>query len=131
MNWTILGLILDAVGVIMVFYVTPERYPDPQWSASFAVEGESKKGTRTVAETATEETADSYRGRRADRYRLCVSGFRRNPLLLIPPFPPPGRGPPAADPEATMGRTVSLQEKRLRFFERGHTHCPICLTPVH
>ena len=27
-----------------------------------------------------------------------------------------------------MGRT-SLQEKRLRFFERGHTHCPICLTP--
>ena len=43
MNWTILGLILDAVGVIMVFYFTPERYPDPQWSASFAVEGESKK----------------------------------------------------------------------------------------
>ena len=27
-----------------------------------------------------------------------------------------------------MGRT-SLQEKRLRFFERGNTHCPICLTP--
>ena len=29
MNWTILGLILDAVGVVMVFYFTPERYPDP------------------------------------------------------------------------------------------------------
>ena len=43
MNWTILGLILDAVGVVMVFYLTPERYPDPQWSAFFAVEGESKK----------------------------------------------------------------------------------------
>ena len=28
---------------------------------------------------------------------------------------------------ATMSRS-SLQEKRLRFFERGNTHCPICLT---
>ena len=27
-----------------------------------------------------------------------------------------------------MSRT-SLQEKRLQFFERGNTHCPICLTP--
>ena len=26
-----------------------------------------------------------------------------------------------------MSRT-SPQEKRLRFFERGNTHCPICLT---
>ena len=43
MNWTIFGLILDAVGVVMVFYFTPERYPDPQWSTGFAVEGESKK----------------------------------------------------------------------------------------
>ena len=24
---------------------------------------------------------------------------------------------------------ISLQEKRLRFFKRGNTHCPICLTP--
>ena len=31
---------------------------------------------------------------------------------------------------AKMSR-ISLQEKRLRFFERGNTHCPICLTPVH
>ena len=43
MNWTILGLILDAVGVVMVFYFTPERYPDPQWSAFFAVEGERRE----------------------------------------------------------------------------------------
>lgn len=30
--------------------------------------------------------------------------------------------------EATVSRT-SPQERRLRLFERGNTHCPICLTP--
>ena len=46
MNWTILGLVIDAVGVVMVFYFAPERYPDPQWSAFFALEGKGKEARK-------------------------------------------------------------------------------------
>lgn len=38
MSLTVLGLLLDAIGVVMVFWFAPERHPDPQWSAFFAVE---------------------------------------------------------------------------------------------
>lgn len=40
---TVFGLILDIVGVLLLFCFSPEKFPDPQWSAFFAVEGESRK----------------------------------------------------------------------------------------
>ena len=40
---SIVGLALDIFGVVLLFYHSPEKFPDPQWSAFFAVEGESKK----------------------------------------------------------------------------------------
>ena len=42
-NMTILGLALDIVGVVLLFWHAPEKFSDPQWSAFFAVEGESKR----------------------------------------------------------------------------------------
>ena len=35
------GLAMDAVGIFLYFWFAPERHPDPQWSAFFAVEGEA------------------------------------------------------------------------------------------
>ena len=32
------GLALDIVGIIGLFLFSPEKYPDPQWSAFFALE---------------------------------------------------------------------------------------------
>ncbi len=40
---SIVGLALDIAGVVLLFCYAPEKYSDPQWSAFFAVEGESKK----------------------------------------------------------------------------------------
>lgn len=37
----IAGLILDLIGVTLLFCFSPEQFPDPQWNTSFAVEGES------------------------------------------------------------------------------------------
>lgn len=37
------GLFLDIVGVCLLFRSAPEKFPDPQWSAFFAVEGEARK----------------------------------------------------------------------------------------
>ena len=31
------GLALDIVGIIGLFLFSPEKYPDPQWSAFFAL----------------------------------------------------------------------------------------------
>ena len=42
-NLAILGLVFDIAGVVLLFCYSPEKFPDPQWDAFFAVEGESKK----------------------------------------------------------------------------------------
>ena len=43
LTFTTIGLALDAIGVILLFFFAPERFADPQWSAFFKVEGESAK----------------------------------------------------------------------------------------
>ena len=40
---TMVGLAFDIVGVVLLFCHSPEKFADPQWSAFFAVEGESKR----------------------------------------------------------------------------------------
>lgn len=40
---TITGLCFDIFGVVLLFRNAPEKFADPQWSAFFAVEGESKR----------------------------------------------------------------------------------------
>ena len=40
---TITGLAFDIVGVLLLFLHSPEKYPDPQWSAFFKVEGEAAR----------------------------------------------------------------------------------------
>ena len=37
------GLILDIVGVVAIFWIAPEKHPDPQNSSFFALEGEDAK----------------------------------------------------------------------------------------
>ena len=37
------GLFLDIVGVVVIFWIAPEKHPDPQNSAFFALEGEDAK----------------------------------------------------------------------------------------
>ena len=34
----VLGLLLDIVGIVLLFWVAPEKYPDPQSRAFFAIE---------------------------------------------------------------------------------------------
>ena len=36
--WIAVGLLLDIVGIVLLFFVVPEKYPDPQSSAFFALE---------------------------------------------------------------------------------------------
>lgn len=40
---TAIGLIMDAVGIILLFWFAPEKYPDPQSTVSFAIEGDSRE----------------------------------------------------------------------------------------
>lgn len=40
---TVIGLFLDIVGVVLLFYVAPEKFPDPQAGVSFALEGDDRK----------------------------------------------------------------------------------------
>ena len=41
MNWlAAVGLVLDIVGVMLLFQFAPEKHPDPQTRAFFALEGE-------------------------------------------------------------------------------------------
>ena len=39
---TVIGLTLDAVGIVLLFWYAPEKYPDPQYGSTFALEGEDK-----------------------------------------------------------------------------------------
>lgn len=39
---TVVGLTLDAVGIVLLFWYSPEKYPDPQSTASFAIEDGSR-----------------------------------------------------------------------------------------
>ena len=41
-----IGLILDAVGIILLFWFAPEKYPDPQSTAFFAIEDDSRERWR-------------------------------------------------------------------------------------
>lgn len=36
------GLALDAIGIVVLFLVAPEKYPDPQSLAFFAIEDDSR-----------------------------------------------------------------------------------------
>ena len=38
----VVGLTLDAVGIVLLFWHAPEKYPDPQSTAFFAIEDESR-----------------------------------------------------------------------------------------
>ena len=40
--WVGMGLVLDALGIILLFGFAPEKYPDPQTGVSFAL------GDRTI-----------------------------------------------------------------------------------
>ena len=39
----LVGLVLDLLGVGLLFFFSPEQFPDPQWSAFFKVEGDAAK----------------------------------------------------------------------------------------
>ena len=39
---TAAGLLLDAVGVVFLFWYAPEKVPDPQSTVSFAIEGDAR-----------------------------------------------------------------------------------------
>ena len=39
---TAVGLLLDAVGVVFLFWYAPEKVPDPQSTMSFAIEGDPR-----------------------------------------------------------------------------------------
>ena len=39
----IAGLTLDLIGVTLLFFFSPEQFPDPQWNFFFKVEDESAK----------------------------------------------------------------------------------------
>ena len=36
------GLTMDAIGIVVLFFVAPEKYPDPQSLAFFAIEDDSR-----------------------------------------------------------------------------------------
>ena len=40
--FTAVGLLLDAVGVVFLFWYAPEKIPDPQSAVSFAIEGAAR-----------------------------------------------------------------------------------------
>ena len=40
--FTAIGLLLDAVGVVFLFWYAPEKIPDPQSTVSFAIEGDAR-----------------------------------------------------------------------------------------
>ena len=40
--FTAIGLLLDAVGVVFLFWYAPEKVPDPQSTVSFAIEGDAR-----------------------------------------------------------------------------------------
>ena len=39
---TVTGLILDADGIVLLFWNAPEKFPDPQYDAFFAIEDDSR-----------------------------------------------------------------------------------------
>lgn len=43
---TATGLILDAIGIIILFWSAPEKYPDPQSTAFFEIEDDSRERWR-------------------------------------------------------------------------------------
>ena len=53
---TVLGLVLDILGVVLLFAFAPEKFPDPQFKVSFAI----KDGSR-------------QRWRRTQRWRRCAA----------------------------------------------------------
>ena len=40
--FTAVGLLLDAVGVVFLFWYAPEKVSDPQSTVSFAIEGDAR-----------------------------------------------------------------------------------------
>ena len=40
--WSIAGLILDAIGIVLLFWNAPEKFPDPQTRAFFKIEDGSR-----------------------------------------------------------------------------------------
>ena len=40
--WAVTGLMLDAIGIVSLFLFAPEKFPDPQSTAFFAIEDGSR-----------------------------------------------------------------------------------------
>ena len=47
---TVIGLGLDIVGIALLFWVAPEKYPDPQSSAGFAIDSDIGESWRIAQE---------------------------------------------------------------------------------
>ena len=47
---TVIGLVLDIVGIVLLFWVAPEKYPAPQSTVFFAIEGDSRERWRIAQE---------------------------------------------------------------------------------
>ena len=45
--FSIAGLGLDIFGVVLLFWYSPEKHPDPQWNAGFRVADERREQWRT------------------------------------------------------------------------------------
>ena len=46
-DWiTVSGLALDVVGIALLFWIAPEKYPDPQSTAGFSITKEQREAWR-------------------------------------------------------------------------------------
>ena len=45
---TVIGLTMDAVGIVLLFLYAPEKFPDPQSTAFFAIEDNSRERWRAA-----------------------------------------------------------------------------------
>lgn len=72
---TVIGLLLDIGGIILLFWVAPEKYPDPQATAGFAIDREYRENWRK---------AQKRRGELARAGLLCiVIGFTLQACAVI------------------------------------------------
>ena len=57
---SIVGSAVDIFGVVLLFYHSLEKFPDPQWAGFFAVEGESKELRGSLERTSTKKETEGW-----------------------------------------------------------------------
>ena len=76
--FTAVGLLLDAVGVVFLFWYAPEKIPDPQSAVSFAIEGAARIRWRRSGSLVAQTDRGRPRGWQSGVVPLlCPRRFRR------------------------------------------------------